>query len=590
MGIGGNSSEVHPQSKLKNAPDYIPFEDIEIISEQKKNNVFKIMKKNDIFGTGFLCLIPFPDKLNLIPVLFTCNHVLNQDDISPGNEIKLLFNDKIEKIITIEETRKTWTNKDYDITMIEIKRTDGFFINDMLEVDDYIYKDVDLAKIYKDKTVYLIHYPLGLKSSYSCNIIKNIDINNIKIEHLCATEDGSSGAPILNLKTFKVIGIHTGKHKTKNVNIGTIIREAINEFNKFRIEVQRKNEIIMTLYIPKEDLYKEIFFLNNTAVHFEDNLKELNGKNIRIYINNVEQNFRKYFVPKEEGIYTIKIIFNIILKNCRCLFKDCKNITSINLTCFDTENVTKMSYMFSGCEKLIEINFSNFKTSNVTDISRMFQGCLELKDVDLSHFDTQKVTYMGGMFANCHNLKEIDFSSFNTKNVKSLKSMFFECIGLSYIDLSQFDTKNVEDMSGMFEYCRNIKSVNLSSFNTENVKFMYHMFRCCDNLLSVDLSNFNTKNVITFRLMFNLCESLQYVDLSSFESNNATSIYGMFCFCKNLFSINLASFDFSTVKEVSDLLCGCSNLIKIIVNQKSYDIIRKSLFWAPYTFAKIEVI
>ena len=45
MGIGGNSSEVHPQSKLKNAPDYIPFEDIEIISEQKKNNVFKISGK-----------------------------------------------------------------------------------------------------------------------------------------------------------------------------------------------------------------------------------------------------------------------------------------------------------------------------------------------------------------------------------------------------------------------------------------------------------------------------------------------------------------------------------------------------------------
>ena len=115
MGIGGNSSKVHPEGKSKMGPDYIPFEDMEIISEQKKDNVFKIMKKNDIFGTGFLCLIPFPDKLNLIPVLFTCNHVLNEDDISPGKEIKLLFNDKIEKIIKIDETRKTWTNTEYDL-------------------------------------------------------------------------------------------------------------------------------------------------------------------------------------------------------------------------------------------------------------------------------------------------------------------------------------------------------------------------------------------------------------------------------------------------------------------------------------------
>ena len=275
--------------------------------------------------------------------------------------------------------------------------------------------------------------------------------------HLCATEEGSSGAPIINLKTFKVIGVHNGKRANKDLNIGTIIREPINEFNKFRIEIQRKNEIILTLYIAKKDLYKEIYFLNNSGIHFEENLKELNGTNIRIYINNAEQNFRKYFVPKEEGIYTIKIMFNIILKNCRCLFNDCKNITSIDLTCFDTDNVTNMSNMFSGCKKLIKINFSNFKTSNVIDMSRMFCGCLELKDVNLSHFDTQKVTDMTGMFANCLQLKEIDFSSFSTRNVISLKNMFFECIGLSYIDLSPFDTKNVEDMSGMFEYCSNLK-------------------------------------------------------------------------------------------------------------------------------------
>ena len=29
--------------------------------------------------------------------------------------------------------------------------------------------------------------------------------------NICATEEGSSGAPIINLKTFKVIGVHNGK-------------------------------------------------------------------------------------------------------------------------------------------------------------------------------------------------------------------------------------------------------------------------------------------------------------------------------------------------------------------------------------------
>ena len=48
-------------------------------------------------------------------------------------------------------------------------------------------------------------------------------------------------------------------------------------------------------------------------------------------------------------------MFNIVLKNCRGLFNDCKNITSIDLTCFDTDNVTNIINMFSGCKKLIKI-------------------------------------------------------------------------------------------------------------------------------------------------------------------------------------------------------------------------------------------
>ena len=32
----------------------------------------------------------------------TCNHVINEEELKPGNQIKLIFNDKMEKIITID--------------------------------------------------------------------------------------------------------------------------------------------------------------------------------------------------------------------------------------------------------------------------------------------------------------------------------------------------------------------------------------------------------------------------------------------------------------------------------------------------------
>ena len=42
----------------------------------------------------------------------------------------------------------------------------------MLEIDYDIYKEEPLINLYRNKTVYIIHYPLGLKISYSNDIAK----------------------------------------------------------------------------------------------------------------------------------------------------------------------------------------------------------------------------------------------------------------------------------------------------------------------------------------------------------------------------------------------------------------------------------
>ena len=65
--------------------------------------------------------------------------------------------------------------------------------------------------------------------------------NGIKINHYCNTEDGSSDSPILSLNNFKVIGVHYGCSKNKNIklNFGTIIKYAINRFtNKYKNDKQ----------------------------------------------------------------------------------------------------------------------------------------------------------------------------------------------------------------------------------------------------------------------------------------------------------------------------------------------------------------
>ena len=48
------------------------------------------------------------------------------------------------------------------------------------------------------------------------------------------------------------------------------------------------------------------------------------------------------------------------------MFADCIAVTSLNLSNFNTQNVTDMYYMFSNCNSLKSLDLSNINTQNVT--------------------------------------------------------------------------------------------------------------------------------------------------------------------------------------------------------------------------------
>ena len=63
-----------------------------------------------------------------------------------------------------------------------------------------------------------------------------------------------------------------------------------------------------------------------------------------------------------------------------------------------------MKNMFSGC-LLEKLNLSNFDTNNVTDMSGIFSKCLAQKKIDLSNFNTYNFENMRFLFKNCHLLQ-----------------------------------------------------------------------------------------------------------------------------------------------------------------------------------------
>ena len=57
----------------------------------------------------------------------------------------------------------------------------------------------------------------------------------------------------------------------------------------------------------------------------------------------------------------------------------------------------------------------------------MFSGCSSLKELNLSNFNTNNVTNMVAMFYECYSLKELNISNFNFNKVFDMKEMFWGC-------------------------------------------------------------------------------------------------------------------------------------------------------------------
>ena len=91
-------------------------------------------------------------------------------------------------------------------------------------------------------------------------------------------------------------------------------------------------------------------------------------------------------------------------------------------------NTSSCYKMFYECYDLIALNLSNFDTNKMTDMSWMFANCLNLTTLDLSNFDTSKVIEMFCMFGHCNSLTSIYISDkWNTNRVDSSRDMFEDC-------------------------------------------------------------------------------------------------------------------------------------------------------------------
>ena len=143
-----------------------------------------------------------------------------------------------------------------------------------------------------------------------------------------------------------------------------------------------------------------------------------------------------------------------------------------------------MESMFAYCNNLTKLDLSNFNTQNVEDMQSMFEECSALNELNVSSFNTQNVTNMDWMFHNCKKLTDIDVSRFNTPNVTRMKAMFYNCINITELNLAKFDTKKVTHMGIMFYGCTSLTTIYASDkFVTTAVEISDNMFDNCKKLV-----------------------------------------------------------------------------------------------------------
>ena len=201
-----------------------------------------------------------------------------------------------------------------------------------------------------------------------------------------------------------------------------------NKYNFFNFQYSK-----MTLKI--KGVGKSIILRNEQGVtlNWVNYLKE-------VYINGKMQDIIAYEYYFNQTDNYVELIWDDNIDNCIKIFYECKNITEINLSNFNTSLVSTMLRMFAGCSSLTSLNLSNFDTFKVKSMDSMFYGCSSLTSLDLSNFYTSGVTTMYKMFFGCSSLTSLDLSNFNTSSVKDMSYMFYNCSSLTSLDLSNFDT------------------------------------------------------------------------------------------------------------------------------------------------------
>ena len=186
----------------------------------------------------------------------------------------------------------------------------------------------------------------------------------------------------------------------------------------FIIFLPKKNNKVSYEIICKykiQDISKETRILSENF--------QLNS-NLSIYINDkkIENNKNHNFLSAGQHTINYKINSNEI--NLDYIFKDIISLISEEMKSLKNIKILSLMSAFENCINLNSFSISGFNFTNISSTKKLFYTT-NLTNIDISIFNNDNIEDMSYMFSNCASLTSFDLSKLKTSKLKTMSNMFY---------------------------------------------------------------------------------------------------------------------------------------------------------------------
>ena len=490
----------------------VPYDDdYDVINDATGVDIYRSNKRNKTFILPDTVKYTSGDETLYFVPINTFKYVTNDIDTSLYDGDGVPFTEVKSINITFEDPTKAWIESISGMTGIVRQRYsmyDGLNKNSTIWVYNFPNTNLQITPAFAEDIkapAYIIDrldsptYRIPITAN-TINIpvpkLAGLDINirSSKFQPITAVYDGTRYTTAFRVPKNSTVTLEapidtelfTGKllfEKPSFIDPGTRIKDEIIN-NKLNVTTAG-------------DIISEPEFLWETTGEFrgrlrlaDNRIKEADKKKIdKIFNTGLVKNANSAFRAIEGDSFDGST-FGPAMSSVTSLFLafDNSGLKQINVSNWDTSNVTNMSNTFSHCELLASVDVSKWNTSKVTNMEGMFVDCNLLASVDVSKWNTSKVTDMASMFSICGTLRSIDVSKWNTSNVTDISAMFFGCSSLHSVDITGWDTSKVTNMTRVFFNCSSLTTIT-GVLDFKNCTEYYGTFFGCNNLTSVKVKN-----------------------------------------------------------------------------------------------------